>query len=109
MAAWTEEELKVSLENVAERARNNADFRARALKDAAAVLMEVSGKDSAPPVNFRFVEMDEELGIRFTEVTESEELTDDQLEQIAGGGRQPPHSVDMPIERGVFYRRTFLG
>jgi hypothetical protein len=86
---WTAEDAEKAIKETINRARSDMKFRQLALKDPRAALKQVSGKE--PPEGLRvktFDAGDAHVTIVLPEyVADESELTDVQLEQVAGGGR----------------------
>jgi hypothetical protein len=87
MNAMNEQELSRAIREVIKLASVDPGFRAKAITDPKAALVTVAGKDAASGVNIRFVD-DFGSDIRTVVLPEpdgSTELSEEDLEQVAGG------------------------
>ena len=93
MRDWTNEELQRILAEVTRRSALSSEFRALALKDAAAAIFTISPKPLPKEITIRFVD---NSGATKTVplpdlVQDSEdELSEEDLDDVAGGGDPPP-------------------
>lgn len=87
MSNWTIEDQRAAIVAVMEKANVDAAFNVRALADPAAAVKEVTGKDLPAGYTLRFVPNNgADLTLVLPDLQrESEELSDAQLEQVAGG------------------------
>jgi hypothetical protein len=87
MPEWTNEELQAVIAEVARRSTIDPDFRALALKDAAAAISMVGGRPAPKDQSFRFVESsgDQKVIALPDPVPDLEELSEAELVAIAGG------------------------
>ena len=76
MNEWTEAEINQVSKQIKEKASKDQDFRAKALADPAWAFEEVGGK-----------KIPEGLKINVVQPGEGGELSDSDLEQVAGGAR----------------------
>ena len=85
---WTPAKVEATKRELLRRAAEDRPFRQRCLDDAPAAIKEVSGLDlPADGPRIRFVERLEELVIVLPSMTDSDnEVSDEDLELIAGGG-----------------------
>jgi len=99
MTAWSQSEAERTIEEVKRRSALDPSFRALALSDSLAALARVNPRP-IPANSVRFVESSEIENTKDDPQTlviilpplESaiEELTEEELENVAGGGDQPP-------------------
>ena len=87
--SWTKEEVKEAVTKVLEMAKQDEKFRERVLSDVYAAVKEVTGKEV--PREFKINVIDG-AGYHSTIVLppvrkEADELTDTELEVVAGGGK----------------------
>lgn len=87
MASWTTEERQRAIVQVQELASTDPEFRQRALANPAEAVKEVTGKDLPSGFELRMVSNEgADLTLVLPDLEfESEELSDADLEQIAGG------------------------
>jgi hypothetical protein len=86
MPEWTNEELQAVLGEVARRSTVDPEFRALALKDAAAAISMVGGRPAPKDQSYRFVEHTDAKVILLPDpVPDLEELSEAELVAIAGG------------------------
>ena len=92
MQAWTEAELHTACGEALRRAKVDRELRALALEDPVAAVLRVSQRTTAPVEKFHFVESEAgRLDVVFaTPSVAFEELSEDELEEVAGGGSNPP-------------------
>lgn len=87
MSTWTEEDQHTAISALLERCASDANFYQSALADPAAAIKTVSGKALPKGFNLRLVANE---GADLTLVLPdpvSEDLSDADLEAVAGGGR----------------------
>jgi hypothetical protein len=84
---WTDEERTQIIEELCRRARVDAEFRSLALKDAAAAIAKVTTRPLPAGITYRFVDNSGPVKtIPLPDaIPETEELSDIELEKIAGG------------------------
>ena len=83
---WTEQEVKATIEKVQAKASTDKKFREKVLSNPAAAIKEVAGKDIPEGIKIKVIE--NAPGIDQTYVLPDfigEELTDDDLDNVAGG------------------------
>ncbi len=85
--SWTMEDQQSAIAAVLKKASSDADFHARALSDPAAAVKEVTGKDLPAGFKLRIVPTtDADLTLVLPDVqADSQELSDAELESVAGG------------------------
>jgi len=84
--SWTPEETQGAIDQVVEKAARDADFRRKAISDAAAAVLEVTGRALPDDFELRFIDgaiADRIVVLPAPEV--SDELGDVDLEPAAGG------------------------
>jgi hypothetical protein len=88
MAEWTREEANRTINDVAKRATKDAAFRGLALKDPVAAIAKVNPTPIPTGFKIRFVDnAGANLTIVLPDAAPAEgELSDSQLEEVAGGG-----------------------
>jgi hypothetical protein len=89
MAEWSEAEAQKTLNEIAKRAQTDPQFRQLALRDSKAAIAKVNSTPLPPGFRVRFVD---NAGANVTVVLpdpvgKEGELSDAELEQVAGGGR----------------------
>lgn len=84
MNQMNQKEWKEILSKVFKRAATDEQFRQLCLKDPHTAIKQVSGKDIPKSINIRFVDQTEGLVLTLP-AKGAEELTDAQLEALAGG------------------------
>ena len=87
MATWSEEEIESTLEAIRKRSLIDPEFRELALSDSAAAISEVNSKPMPSGYQVRFVDNSGPVKsfLLPDPVVESEELSDVELEAVAGG------------------------
>jgi hypothetical protein len=96
MENWRKSELQQTLSEVARRCTVDLEFRSLALRDAAAAIAKVNPKPLPDGVQFKFVD---NTGCQKTVVLpdplgkDSDELSEESLESVAGGGDNPPITI----------------
>jgi hypothetical protein len=86
---WTAADAEKAIKETVTRARTDLKFRELALKDPRAALRQVSGKEPPEGLRIKFFDGgDAHVTVVLPEyVSDASELSDAQLEQVAGGGR----------------------
>jgi hypothetical protein len=86
---WTPQEIERVIEDSIKRGKTDPKFRALALSNSRAAIEEVAGKPIPEGLKVKFFDgSGAQLSIILPEpVSDDSELTDTQLEQVAGGGR----------------------
>ncbi|MEM8960967.1 MAG: NHLP leader peptide family RiPP precursor [Acidobacteriota bacterium] len=88
MSDWSQEEIQTATREIVRRAATDADFRARAMSDPASVVKEVTGRDLPADFKVRFVDSEgANIVVPLPPVVSDGELSDEQLEEVAGGSR----------------------
>ena len=89
MKPWTQDEQKKALEAFARKASTDAKFRELALKNPTAAVKEVSGKELPQGFNIKAVARNgADLVVVVPDLVKAGgELSDSELEKVAGGGR----------------------
>lgn len=87
MSTLTQADANKAIQDVLKRAATDADFNSRALANPSAAVKEVTGKDLPTDFTLRFVaNSGADLTIVLPDaVSSTEELSDSELEQVAGG------------------------
>ena len=88
MAEWTQEEANAKLNELAKKAQTDMEFRKLCLKDPVAAVAKIDPRPMPEWFKIRFVENE---GATVTVVlpdppSKEGELSDAELEQVAGGG-----------------------
>lgn len=87
--AWTQEEAQAALQKIIKRATTDAEFRQLFLTDAAAAVKEVTGRELPEGYTLRVVEnKGADLTVVLPDPSASSELSDSELEAVAGGGHK---------------------
>lgn len=89
VADWTAQDAEKAVKESITRARTDLKFRELALSNPRAAVKEVSGKEPPEGLRIKFFDGgDAHITVVLPEyVADASELTDAQLEQVAGGGR----------------------
>lgn len=92
MKGWTNEELQQMLLKIAQRSAVDPEFRALALRDSAAAIAKVSSKPLPKDISYRFIDNSGSLRVvpLPDPALESDELSETELEDVAGGDTPPP-------------------
>ncbi len=87
MNNWTNEEAKNALETIKKKALTDEVFFELCLKDPEKAVKEIAGKDAPDNFKIKFIEnkADEMIVVLPTPVKKNAELSDDELESVAGG------------------------
>ncbi|MCK9224622.1 MAG: NHLP leader peptide family RiPP precursor [Candidatus Muirbacterium halophilum] len=83
---WTEQEVKATIEKIQAKASTDKKFREKVLSNPEQAIKEISGKDI--PEDFKIKIVENAKGIDQTYVLPDfigEELTDEDLDNVAGG------------------------
>jgi hypothetical protein len=87
-AKWTQDDTKKVAATILRRSATEPAFREKALKNPNAAIQEVAGKPLPAGVTVRFVENQPGATMTFVlpdPVSPSKELSEKELEQVAGG------------------------
>ena len=84
MTPWSPQKLNETMAEIQKRSVTDSDFRALALKDASAAVEAVTGEPLPAGAKLRFVNQLEEMTVVLPPAADGE-LTEAQLEQVAGG------------------------
>jgi len=93
MENWNNERLQRVLAEVARKSAIDSEFRALALRDASSALSTITPKALPKGLTLIFVDnSDSTKTIPLPDLltTDCDELTDDELENVAGGSNPPP-------------------
>lgn len=86
MSQWTPEEVDKTVAEVAKKSAVDKDFRKLVLSNPSAAVKKISGKDIPEGYKIKVMEADPEYDQTFIlPPLFSENLTDEELEQVAGG------------------------
>ena len=87
--AWTDEKIQKAEEEIAKRASTDDAFRARCVADGNAVVEEIAGEDLPEGMTIKFFDPGDSshCTVLPRAVSASDELSDSDLEQVAGGDR----------------------
>ncbi len=96
MVPWKDSEWQETIAEVSRRATVDPEFRALALKDGAAAMSKVTTRPIPAGITFRFVDNSGSLKtIPLPDpLPEIEELSDLELEQVAGGNTTAVQGVN---------------
>ncbi len=86
MSQWTQQEIDATFKKIQAKAATDKDFRQKVLSDPNAAIKEISGKDVPTDIKLNVIE--NKPGVDQTFVLPDfvgEELTDEQLDDVAGG------------------------
>lgn len=84
--SWTQEEAQAALQIIVKRATTDAEFRQLFLTNAAAAVKEATGRDLPEGFSLRVVEnKGADLTVVLPDTPTSSELSDSELEAVAGG------------------------
>jgi len=95
MNDWTKEELQRTLTEVARRSTTDPQFRALALENGAEAISKINPKPLPREMTFRFVDNSgviKTIPLPDPLLAGHGELSDNDLESVAGGGDPPPIS-----------------
>jgi hypothetical protein len=94
MTTWTDKELQNIFTEVARRSAIDPEFRLLALSDASQAILQISSKPLPKKLKIQFVDDSRPVitvPLPHLAVDTCGELTDEELEHVAGGGDvQPP-------------------
>lgn len=91
--SWTYQSWMDTLRDVQKKASSDADFRSRAIGDAAGAIREISGREVPAGFRIRFADPGSEMVIPLAPAHAGDELSASQLEAVAGGtGAMAPYS-----------------
>lgn len=93
MENWNNEELQRVLDEVARKSAIDSEFRALALRDASSALSTITPKSLPNGVTLIFVDNSgstKTIPLPDPVITDCDELTDDELENVSGGGDPTP-------------------
>ena len=97
MTSWSEEEVERTLEEIRKRSITDPDFRDLALSDSAAAIAKVTPKSMPGGYQVKFIDNSGPVKsfVLPDPAFETEELSDAELEAVAGGsairtGQTPP-------------------
>lgn len=87
MSTWTPESVETTFERLKERARNDPQFKALALKDAKAAIQQINPTPLPGGIEFSFLEdTSSDLSVSFSNSAMADgELSDAELDAVAGG------------------------
>ena len=83
--SWTKEEMDQAVEQVSEKARTDEAFREELLKDPNAAISKLIGKEIPESYKIRVIDQDPAYSATFVLPPMENELTDAELDQVAGG------------------------
>jgi hypothetical protein len=87
MAEWTESQIQTTLAEVTKRATTDMEYRKLALSDPAAAIAKIDPTPIPAGFKLRFVEnAGANLTVVLPDPVSEGELSDAELEQVAGGG-----------------------
>jgi len=92
MEDWTNEELHQMLAKVTQRATIDCEFRALALKDGTAAISRMTSKPLPKNITYKFVDNagpTKVIPLPDFVANRSDELSEDELEHVAGGDGPP--------------------
>jgi len=86
MSNWTNEEIKKTMDTIKKKAMTDEAFFALCMKDPKKAVKEIAGKEVPANFKLKFIEnkADEMIVVLPTPI--SKELSDNDLEKVAGGG-----------------------
>ncbi len=86
MGNWTPEAINEAVKSVGAKAATDKKFREKVLKDPNGAIKEVTGNDVPASYSLKIIEADSKFDDTFVlPPFRSEELSEDELEQVAGG------------------------
>ncbi len=86
MSNWTQEEIEKAVKSVTARATTDKKFREKVLNDPNSAIKEVTGKDVPASYRLKMIESDPKFDTTLIlPPFRSEELSEAELEQVAGG------------------------
>jgi hypothetical protein len=93
MKSWTNEEWQELVATITQRAAADPEFRTLALRDGAAAIAKVSSKPLPDGITCKFVDNSgnvKTIPLPDPLPNDSEELSESDLEDVAGGSNPPP-------------------
>jgi hypothetical protein len=84
-SGWNDDKWNAALDKVLERSTTDAEFRKLCLSDAHAAIEKASGQPLPREVRIRFTTEASEMAVRLPDFRGSGELSDEELESVAGG------------------------
>ncbi|MTI80393.1 MAG: NHLP leader peptide family natural product precursor [Firmicutes bacterium] len=88
MTTWTESEVNETLEKLFKQPATNIEFRKLCLSDPGAAIKQVSGKEIPSGLKIKFVENEGADRTLVLPDLLTEDLSEDDLDNVAGGHRQ---------------------
>ena len=86
---WTQEEIEKAMTDVRKKAMTDKTFRELALAEPLKALREINDKDVPEGLKIKVIESDPAYHMTFVlPQMAGGDLSDDELEQVAGGGSQ---------------------
>ncbi|WP_405452895.1 NHLP leader peptide family RiPP precursor [Paenibacillus sp. HJGM_3] len=102
MSGWTHEKMNEALKTVFAKAATDKAFRALVLENPNEAVRQAAGVEIPPGMTVRFVENDGvDATLVLPDFVGDSELSDEQLEAVAGGKRKKKNDDDDDSDKGA--------